>query len=480
MNHRIIARILSRISFTEALLLAISALVALLYGETVLLPYGLPILLLAGIGLLLNRLKPRTHDFYAREGFVTVSLAWIYMSVFGALPFLLSGAIPSPVDCFFETVSGFTTTGATLLTNVEAMPRGLLFWRSFTQWIGGMGVLVFLMAIIPLAGGRSMHLMRAESPGPTVGKLVPRARSSSAILYGIYCGLTLAQIVLLLLGGMPLFDSVTTAFSTAGTGGFSVRNEGIIAYHSDYIEMIVLVFCLLFSVNFTLYYFLLFRRPMEAIRSEELRWFLGIFATATLIITINILPMTQSAGEALRLAAFQNASIMSTASFASTDFSLWPALSHAVIILLMIIGACAGSTAGGFKVARVAILLKAIRNEIARMLHPRSVGHIKFEHKTVEKETIHGVLVYMAAYVVLLMLGMLVISLNNLDHVTTVTAVLAALNNVGQGLSQIGPLSNFSIFSTLSKLVLCALMLLGRLEIFPMLLLFMPSVWRRK
>lgn len=480
MNHRIIARILSRISFTEAFLLALCALVALLYGEAVLLPYGLPILLLLGVGLLLNQFKPRTHDFYAREGFVAVSLAWIYMSAFGALPFFLSGAIPSLADSFFETISGFTTTGATLLSNIEAMPRGLLFWRSFTQWIGGMGVLVFLMAVIPLAGGRSMHLMRAESPGPTVGKLVPRARSSSAILYGIYCGLTLAQIVLLLLGGLPLFDSVTMAFSTAGTGGFSVRNEGIIAYQSGYVEVVVMVFCLLFSINFSLYFLLLFKRPLEALKNEELRWFLGIFAIATLVIAVNILPTTQSVGKALWLAAFQNASIMSTASFATTDYTLWPGLSHAVIVLLMIIGACAGSTGGGFKVSRVAILLKSIRNEIAHMLHPRSVAHIKFEHKTIEKETIHSVLVYLAAYVVLAVSGMLLIAANGLDHVTTVTSVLAALNNTGIGLAQVGPLSNFSFFSPFSKFVLCALMLLGRLEIFPMLLLFTPSVWRRR
>lgn len=480
MNYGMILRILSRVSLTEAVLLAISALVALLYGDAVLLPYGLPIALLLAAGLGLGAVRPKRRDFFAREGFIAVSLSWIYMSVFGALPFYLSGAIPSFVDSLFETVSGFTTTGATLLTRVEALPRGLLFWRSFTHFIGGMGVLVFLMAVIPLAGGRSMHLMRAESPGPVVGKLVPKARSSSAILYGIYIGLTLLQTIMLLLGGMPLFDSVTTAFSTAGTGGFSVRDGGIMAYQSPYIEIVVTVFALIFSTNFAVYFLLIAGRPKDALRSEEPRWYLGIFAVATIAITINILPRTGGLGEALRLAAFQNASVMSTSGFASADYNAWPELSHAILILLTIIGSCAGSTGGGFKVSRVVILIKSIRREISRLVHPRAVAHIKFEHKTVDEETTHSVLVYLAVYVVLAMAGILLIATDALDHITTFTAVLATLNNVGPGLALVGPMGNFSIFSPFAKVVLTALMLIGRLEIFPILLLCTPSVWRQK
>lgn len=480
MNLRMIPRVLSRVSLTEALLLMISGCVALLYGEPVLLPYVLPIALLVGIGLLLGLIKPRSEAFYAREGFVIVSLAWIFMSFFGALPYYLSGAIPSFINSLFESVSGFTTTGATILTEIESMPRGLLFWRSFSHWIGGMGVLVFIMAVIPLASGRSMHLMRAEAAGPVVGKLVPRARSSASILYGIYIGLTILQAVLLLIAGMPLFDSITTAFSVAGTGGFSVRNQSIIDYHSPAIENIITVFMLLFGTNFSLFFLVLAGRPREALRNEEFRWYLGFFAVATCIIAINIRGMTDGPLHALRLASFQSASIMSSSGMASVDFNFWPELSHMILILLMIVGASAGSTGGGFKISRVVILLKLIRRELRRLTHPRAVAHIKMDNKNIGEDVAHNVLVYLAVYVLLLIVGILLIALNGFDHVTTVTAVLTTLNNVGPGLNVIGPLSNFSVFSPFSKLVLTALMLLGRLEIFPILLLFSPSVWRRQ
>lgn len=480
MNYRIILRILSRVSLVEAALLVVSAGVGLLYGEPVLLSFGLPVLLLLACAAVLNIPKPRAKELYAREGFIAVALSWLWLSFFGALPFLFSGAIPSVVDSLFETISGFTTTGATILGDVEAVPKGLLFWRSLTHWIGGMGVLVFLMAVIPLGGGRSMHLMRAESPGPTVGKFVPRARSSAFILYSIYLAMTAVMVVCLLLGGMPLFDSVANAFATAGTGGFAVRNAGILAYNSAYIEIVITVFMLLFSINFNLYFLLLIRKPKDALRSEEMWWFLGIFAAATLVVTLDILPQTGSVGLSVRQAAFQNASIMSTTGFASMDFNFWPGLSHAILLLLMAIGACAGSTGGGFKVSRVVILLKSIRREILHMIHPRSVSRIKFEHKVVDAETTHSVLVYLAIYLVLAIAGTLLLALNEFDFLTTFSAMMTTLNNVGPGLSLVGPMNNFSIFSPFSKLVMCALMLLGRLEIFPMLLLFAPSVWRKQ
>lgn len=480
MNHRLILRILSRVFLAEAGMILLSACVALLYGEVVWVAYGVPIALLLVIGLALNQVKPRSHDFYAREGFIAVSLSWIFLSLFGALPFFLSGAIPSYIDSLFETVSGFTTTGATILTNIEAVPKGLLFWRSLTHWIGGMGVLVFLLAVASLAGNRSMHILRAESPGPTAGKLVPRIRSSSLILYSIYLVLTLVQIVMLLAGGMPLFDSVTTAFSVAGTGGFSVRNEGAMAYQSAYIDIVLTVFMLIFSVNFNVYFLILLKRPKEALKSEELRWFLGIFGAATLVIAINILPEIGSIGGALRHAAFQNASIMSTTGLASVDFNHWPQLSQMVLILLMAIGACAGSTGGGFKVSRVVLLLKSVRRETSRMVHPRAISNIKFEGKTVDEETTSGVLIYLAIYVLVIIVGIFIVSLEGFDFTTTFTTVLTMVNNVGPSLGQIGPLGNNAVFHPLIKLALSFLMLFGRLEFFPMLLLFFPSVWRRK
>lgn len=478
MNYRMILRILSRVSLSEGAFLLISACVALGYGEDVLLPYGVPIALLAALGLAMGALRPRTQTLYARDAFAAVALSWIYLSVFGALPFYLDGAIPSFIDCLFETVSGFTTTGATILPAIEPVPKGLLFWRCFTQWIGGMGVLVFLVAVIPLAGSRSMHLMRAESPGPAVGKLVPRARSSASIQYAIYLVLTAVHVVLLIAGGMPVFDSVTMAFSTAGTGGFGVRNGGMLAYHSAYAEIVTMVFMMLFGVNFTLY-FIGLKKPAEALKSEELRWYIGIFALATLGIVLDILPDVSSLGEAVRLAAFQSASVITTTGMASVDYAGWPAFSQSILMLLLLIGACAGSTGGGFKVSRVVILVKSIRREIGRMIHPRQVSQIKFEKKTVDAELTHSVLVYLAVYILLVVGGMLLISLNEFDFTTSLTAVLAMLNNVGPGLGRIGPMENFSFFAGFSKSVFCMLMLLGRLEMFPMLMLLAPSTWRR-
>ncbi len=480
MNHRLIALILSRVALAEAALIGLSGVVALCYGDPLLMPYGVPIALLLLAAFLLSRFKPKTKDFYAREGLLTVALSWLLLSAFGALPMYFGGMSTSYIDCLFEAVSGFTTTGSSILTSVENHPHGLLFWRSFTHWIGGMGVLVFLMAVSKLAGERSIHLMRAESPGPSVGKIAPRIRATAGILYTIYLAMTLLMIVMLLAGGMPLFDSVVNTFATAGTGGFGVKNISIAAYHSPYAEVVITVFMLLFSVNFAVYHLILLKKFNAAFKCEEMRWFFGIFAVATLIVTIDILPLSRGFAEALRLAAFQNASIMSTTGFATADFNKWPIMSQQVLVVLMIIGACAGSTGGGFKVSRLIILLKSIRRELSRMLHPRSVGTIKFEQRTVESEVSHGVLVYWGLYMVLVIVGCLLTAIDGFDHVTTVTAVLTTINNVGPGLALVGPAGNFSIFSPMVKLLLTLLMLIGRLEIFPMVMLFSPAAWKRK
>ena len=480
MNHKLILRILSRVALIEALLLAVSAGVGAMYGDALLIPYGVPVALLLILFLALSSVKPSSKDFFAREGFVSVALAWILMSLFGALPFTLGGAIPSYIDSVFETVSGFTTTGATLLTDVEAVPKGLLFWRSFTHWIGGMGVLVFLMSMANLAGNRSIHLLRAESPGPSVEKLTPRMRSTAAMLYLIYLVMTILLIALLLAGGMELFDSVTNAFSIAGTGGFAVRNGGIAVYHSPYIENIMTTFMFLFGVNFTVYYLAITRRLKEALKSEELRWYFIIFAATTFAVAFNILPGCAGFLEALRLAAFQNASIMSTTGFATTDFNFWPVFSHMILLFLMFVGASAGSTGGGFKVSRLVLVFKSIKREFSRMLHPHSVGRTTFDGKTVDTEMAHSVLVYLGAYVIIAICGMLILSLEKFDSLTHFSALMTTLNNVGPGLNLVGPMQNFSIYSPFSKVTMSVLMLIGRLEIFPILMLFAPSVWRRK
>jgi len=480
MNNKLILRILSRVALIEALLLAVSAAVGALYGDDLLVPYGIPIALLLVLFLALNGVKPASKDFFAREGLVSVALTWILMSLFGAMPFTLGGTIPSYIDSVFETVSGFTTTGATLLTDVEAVPKGLLFWRSFTHWIGGMGVLVFLLSVTTLAGNRSIHLLRAESPGPSVEKLTPRMRSTAAILYLIYLVMTIILVALLVAGGMELFDSVTNAFSIAGTGGFAVRNGGIAVYDSPYIENVMTTFMFLFGVNFSVYYLAITKRPREALRSEELRWYFIIFAAATIAVTINILPRCAGVLEALRLAAFQNASIMSTTGFATTDFNYWPVFSHMILLLLMFVGASAGSTGGGFKVSRLVLVFKSIKREFSRILHPHSVGRVTYDNKTVDEEMIHSVLVYLGVYIIIAIAGDLILSLDNFDSLTTFSALMTTLNNVGPGLNLVGPMQNFSIYSPFSKIVMSALMLIGRLEIFPILMLCAPSVWKGK
>ena len=464
----------------EAALLLLPAIAALIYGESCLwsILISAAISLAAGFALTLLS-RPKSQVIYAREGFITVALAWVAVSAVGALPFYISREIPSYIDAFFETVSGFTTTGASILTNVEVMSRGLLFWRSFTHWVGGMGVLVFVMALVPSVTDRSIHIMRAEMPGPVVGKLMPRARDTASILYKIYVGMTLAQIVLMWIGGMPLYESIVHAFGTAGTGGFGVKADSIAGY-SPYLQWVITVFMLLFGVNFNLYYLLLIRRFRAAAQSSECWYYLGIVGVSIALITANILPMYESFQEALRLSAFQVASIVTTTGYATADFNLWPQFSKAILLLLMIMGACAGSTGGGLKVSRAVMLFKTVGKEIRHLLHPRSVNSVRFEGKQVDGATLKGVSSYFALYIICILAICLILSLEPFDLETNLSATLACFNNIGPGLAAVGPASNYAAYSPLSKLVLSLAMLLGRLEIYPLLLTLIPTTWIRK
>ena len=477
MNYGMIVYILGTILKAEAILMSLPALVAFLCGEGDLVPMLAAILIASGAGLLFTFKKPKNTVIYAKEGFVVTALSWVVMSLVGALPFVFAGAIPSYIDAVFETVSGFTTTGASILTDVEGMSRGLLFWRRFTHWVGGMGVLVFLLAIVPLAGGRSVHIMRAESPGPVVGKLVPKVRDTAMILYGIYITMTVVLIALLLLGGMPLYDSAVHAFGTAGTGGFGIWGDSIAHYDSAYIDVVLSIGMVLFGVNFNIYYLLLMGKVKSILRSEELRWYLGIIAGATLLIAWNTLSRWGGILQSLRYAFFQVASVITTTGFATADFNLWPELSRMLLLVLMLVGACAGSTGGGMKVSRLIIMLKSAKREISRMLHPRSVYTLQFEGKPLEDQTIHNVFTYFFILVFLVIASVLLVSLDNMDFDSTFSAVLACINNIGPGLGIVGPMGSYAALSPLSKLVLILDMLLGRLEIFPMLMLFAPSVW---
>lgn len=479
MNYSIIRFILGRMLRIEGLVLLVPALVSLIYQEHSGLTFVLTSALLMTLSLLLGK-RPKNTVFYAKEGFVIVALAWILWSAFGALPFVLSGAIPHFVDAFFETVSGFTTTGSTILQDIEALPKGVNFWRCLTHWIGGMGVLVFVMAVIPLGNKGAMFLMRAEMPGPTCDKLVPKSRGTAKILYGMYIFLSGVEAVLLLTGGMDLYNAVIHTFSTAGTGGFSSMNASIAAFDSAYIDGVITVFMLLFGVNFNLYYLLLLKNVRAVMKSEELRAYLGVVFGAVTIITLNIMHLYETPLRALRYAAFQVSSVITTTGFVTADFELWPELSKMVILLLMIIGACAGSTGGGMKVSRILILAKTINKEVRQILHPKSVNIVKMDGKRVTGESIHGVYVYLICYLVILAGSVLLVSVDNQDFTTNFTAVLTTLNNVGPGLAKVGPVENFSHFSYFSKLVLSMDMLVGRLEILPMLMLFAPQVWRKK
>ena len=481
MNYKMVVFVLGRIFCIEAVLMLFPMLCAACYGEWYLMPaFLLPAVLLAVLGLAASLRTPKNTTIFARDGLAIVALVWVLMSAFGALPFVISGEIPSFIDAFFETVSGFTTTGSTILTDVEALSHGTLFWRSFAHWVGGMGVLVFAMAVLPMTDGRAMHLMRAEVPGPTVGKISSKLSDSAKILYAIYFAMTLAEVILLCAGGMPLFDSLIHSFGSAGTGGFSNKGLSVGAYNNPYFEIVIGVFMLLFGINFNLYYFLLLRRFRDAFCSEEMLTYLGIVAFSTVTITLNILHLYDGVGTALRTAFFQVSSIITTTGYASADFNLWPTYSRTVICILTFIGACAGSTAGGLKISRIVIFFKAAKQDLNKMLHTHAVTTVRFEGKPLDEKVLRGVHNYFNIYMLLLAVSILLVSLDGFDLVTTFTSVVTCINNVGPGLEVVGPMGNFAGFSAPAKLLLSFDMLAGRLELYPMLALFSPRLWQKR
>ncbi len=487
MNYRMVLYVLGRILGVLAALMLLPLGVAALYGEA-LIPFIIPMAILIAVSLLLSAKNPKENAMHARDGFVTVGLSWIIMSLFGALPFVIGGEIPRFTDAFFETVSGFTTTGASILSSVEQMSRGMLFWRSFTHWIGGMGILVFVLAVMPQSGtknSRFMHLMRAESPGPSVGKVVPKIAQTSRIMYGIYILLTLLLFVLLLCGKMPVFDAACHTFGTAGTGGFGVKNDSIASY-SPYCQYVIATFMLLFGINFNVYFFLLIRQFLKAVKSEELWTYLAIVSVAVATITAVIFVSYKdgaaalSGEEAFRQAFFQVASIISTTGFSTVDFGLWPSVTQAVLLLLMFIGGSAGCTAGGIKVSRIILLIKNAGREIKYILNPRVVKTVKFDKKRVDHEIIRGTTSYLIVYILIFAATTLVlIAIEGCDLVSGFSAVSATINNVGPGFGAVGPASNYGWMSNLSKIMLSFNMLAGRLELFPILILFSPSTWKK-
>ena len=453
-------------------------LTAGIYREKDFSAFLLAMLVCLVVGVPLTRKKPKNKVFYIKDGCVAVALSWLALCIFGAIPFVVSGYIPHPIDALFETVSGFTTTGSSILSDVEVLPHCILIWRSFTHWIGGMGVLVFLLSLLPLAGGYHMNLMKAESPGPSVSKLVPKVQSTAKILYTIYFGMTLIQLALLLIGRVPLFDSLCITFGTAGTGGFGIKADSMGSY-STYCQVVTTIFMILFGVNFSAYYLLLTKKFVQAFKFEEVRYYFGIILAAILVIGLNTAHLFRNLGEAFQQAAFQVGSIITTTGFSSTDFSQWPSLSKTILVLLMFVGACAGSTGGGIKVSRILILCKAAKKEFQLYLHPNAVKKIKMDEKTIGHDIIRSTNIYLSVYLLILAASVLIISLDNFDLITNFTAVTATLNNIGPGLEIVGPMGNFSSFSYLSKCVLIFDMLAGRLEIFPLMLLFFKGTWKK-
>lgn len=477
MNKKMVFFMVGRIILLEAVLLLLPTICSAIYKEKCITSFLITIGLAAILGFLLILLnKPKDRTIFAKEGFVIVALAWISLSAIGALPFVLSGEIPSYHDAFFETVSGFTTTGASILPQVEGLSKGILFWRSFTHWIGGMGILVLVMALVPTDTGRSMHIIKAEMPGPIIGKLVPKMSATAKILYLIYIAMTVLEIILLLAGDMSFYESVLHAFGTAGTGGFGVKNDSIAGY-SSYIQWIITIFMLLFGVNFNIYYLILIRKVRSALKSEELITYLAIVLVSVGIITANIYNTCSSFSQALRDSAFQVASIISTTGYSTVDFNLWPSLSKGVLFILMFFGGCAGSTAGGLKLSRIMLLFKTIRSNLKHMLHSRSVESIHYEGKKTDASTVSAVCIYFALYSLCFLVIFLLLSFEPFDMETTISATTACFNNVGPGFSAVGPTCNYSIYSVFSKYILSAAMLLGRLELYPIILLFSPSVW---
>ena len=480
MNKRMMVFILGKMLGVEGLLLLLPALVSFLYGEKSGVVFLTVSAVLFALCFLCGRKKPENTRIYAKESFIIVGAAWILWSLFGALPFFITQSIPNYIDAFFETVSGFTTTGSTILQDIEILPKGVAFWRSFTHWIGGMGVLVFVLMLTSLDDENSMPLMRAEVPGPEADKLVPKARHTAKLLYQMYFALTAAEVIMLMLGGMNLYDALLHAFSTAGTGGFSNRNASVSYYDSAYIDGVITVFMILFGVNFNLYFLILIKDWKSALKNEELRAYLGVIAAAIAVITVNILHIYGNIAHAFRYASFQVASIITTTGFYTADYEQWPELSKTILLAVMFIGACAGSTGGGIKVSRFVIICKSIRQEVRKLIHPNMVSVVKLDGKRVSSETMRGVNAYMAAYVLILAASVLLVSIDNFDFATSFSGVLTTMNNTGPGIAAVGPVENFSAFSPLSKIVFCFDMLVGRLEIFPYLLMLSPDLWRRR
>ena len=479
MNGRMIARILGTVLLLLAGFLLLPLIVGLIYGENVR-GFALTIALSAALGLaLLLCLKPKSTEIYAREGFAAVGLVWIVMSLVGALPLVFNGDIPSYIDAVFEVTSGFTTTGASVLPDVEALSRSGQFWRIFTHWLGGMGVLVFVMAVMPLSGDRSMHIMRAEVPGPTVGKLVPRARKTAMILYMIYLGLTLLETVFLMFGGLNFYEALLHSFASAGTGGFSTRAASIAAFDSAYVEIVIGVFLILFCTNFNLYYLILIGRTKDALKSEELHWLWGIIAASVAAIAIGIFPIYGSVGTSLRHAFFNVTTIISTTGFGTEDFTKWPGFVQTLLVCLMLIGGCAGSTGGGLKISRVILLVKTAAADMRKMVRPRSVNRVSLDGQRVSRETSSAVYTYFALFMMILLGCAFLVSLDGYDFTTNLTAAVSCMSNIGPGLSLIGPKGSFGIFSDFSKIILSLTMLCGRLEIYAILILFLPSTWRK-
>ena len=479
MNKKIVFYMVGRLLTIEGILMLLPMLVSIVYLEKCWAAFLIAILAALGVGMLFTAVFGKNEEMmFAKEGFAIVAFAWIIMSLVGALPFYISREIPSFIDAFFETVSGFTTTGSSILTDVESMSRGLLFWRSFTHWIGGMGVLVFVMAIFPQESGRSIHIMRAEMPGPIVGKLVPKARDTAKILYLIYMVMTFVEIVLLICGGMPLFDSIVHSFGTAGTGGFGISNAGFSQY-SSYSHIVITVFMILFGIDFSIYHLIIMRKFRSALKSDEVKTYLGIILAAIVILCFNCSHLYESLFDNVKHSAFQVASIITTTGYSTVDFNLWPELSKSILVLLMFFGACAGSTGGGIKISRVMIMFKSIIKEVRILAHPKSTLKIKMNGRAVEHETVRAVNVFMMAYIAIFATSLLIISLDNLDFTTNFTAVAATINNIGPGLGAVGPMANFSVYSPLSTFVLICNMLIGRLEIFPLLLLVSPYTWKK-
>ena len=479
MNYRMVFNMMGKILLIMAVVMLLPIIVSVLSSASDLVALVASALITAGIGGLLLLVKPRSNAIYAKEGFVIVALSWVMMSLLGALPFLFGGVFSSYLDCVFETASGFTTTGATVCTEISAIPHGIGFWRCLIIFIGGMGVLVFVMAVLPLSKERSMHIMRAEVPGPSVGKLVAKAKNTALILYAIYFGLMVIEAVLLLFGGMNAYEAFTTAMSTAGTGGFMVYDMGMIGL-SPYLQTVATVFMMMFAVNFNLYFYILLRKIGVVAKNEELHWFLAVYFICVAVITFNIRHLYGSLGEAFHHAAFNGASVYSTTGFSSFDFDQWPTLSKCVLLLMMLLGGCAGSTGGGIKASRFVILVKNGWNELRRLAHPKYVHALRLDGKPIPESVVRSVLVYFSVIVALVFVSVLLIAINGYDFESTVSAVFACIFNVGPGFGKVGPVQNYTCFSDFSKIVLTLDMLIGRLEVWPMLLLFSPSTWRKR